>query len=729
MRRPGAVCCWAALLLALLAAPRVCADRRADGAGYIGEHAGQLLAARGGESAEQNRVFGHATQKEAGPGVQRPILDEPGYEADGVEVKEELSGNVGDGRPEGGRARELWTALLVFLAGAFANAAGVGGGAIYVPIFALALDLDVKSATAVSQALIVGGSFASVLLNSTKQHPYNPARALVDLEVCTMLEPGLMLGITFGVLINVAMPEWLVNFLLASVLVYLSLKTVSKGKDMLEKETNLFERNHNLSRLGNATAPVSRVNSMARSLKRWGYSRLRPSKAVQVPRNVARSMVDPNSLRRHLLETDVSADDLAGTSPLGTSPGSVITGASPPAPCVWPGGVVGDYGSGDEEAPPASNHSMAANDGPRRAPGGSEIDGAAALEPRFTLMSQSGGLERAAAHAQAQGQGQARSGVEDEDDEASSQARQQLSDMAAMYLVSRGGGGDVYGWDRAMTLNRMMMAGGRRVRHALGQVEEVEEGEETETPNGERSLHASEAPAPRWTLSPLWKEAAARFALLAAMWLSFVTIQLYRDGQAPCAPVWWSTIALQSVLSVAAALLMLLLLRRAKQHPGDPESRTALQRQPLTKAAQLTATAASAGVVAGIVGMSGGMIMAPVLLDAGLPPQVAAASSALVVLLSSSAASIQFFASGHMPLGYSVVYGAICFVASVVGIMLIRVAVKATGRASVIVLVLGGIMAACVLVIVATSYADIYDGIAGLDFGLGDFCEAQAVSR
>jgi uncharacterized membrane protein YfcA len=41
---------------------------------------------------------------------------------------------------------------------ALSNAAGVGGGALFVPLFTVALRLSIKQAAALSQAVISGGA-------------------------------------------------------------------------------------------------------------------------------------------------------------------------------------------------------------------------------------------------------------------------------------------------------------------------------------------------------------------------------------------------------------------------------------------------------------------------------------------------------------------------------------------------------------------------------------------
>lgn len=121
---------------------------------------------------------------------------------------------------------------------ALSNAAGVGGGAIFVPLFNVLLGFSIKNvsttarwalqalagrsaphdpcrllcpalqATALSQAVITGGALGSVAYSITRQHPRDPGRPLVDWDLALPICPGLLLGVSTGVLLNIALPAW-----------------------------------------------------------------------------------------------------------------------------------------------------------------------------------------------------------------------------------------------------------------------------------------------------------------------------------------------------------------------------------------------------------------------------------------------------------------------------------------------------------------------------------------
>jgi uncharacterized membrane protein YfcA len=76
----------------------------------------------------------------------------------------------------------------------FCHHQGVGGGGIFVPVGNLLLNLGPKSATALSQASILGSSVGGVVLNLRNKHPVDPRRPVIDLDLVLLLAPMQMGG-------------------------------------------------------------------------------------------------------------------------------------------------------------------------------------------------------------------------------------------------------------------------------------------------------------------------------------------------------------------------------------------------------------------------------------------------------------------------------------------------------------------------------------------------------
>ena len=140
--------------------------------------------------------------------------------------------------------RELSNAQI----GSVATAAGIGGGAFFVPLFNILLNFSrlltstrvipflccssvdsqmlcqyrllfpgiifgtswdaerkkravlpgLKGAIALSQAVIAGGAVAGVAVTLYKKHPHDPSKPLMDFDIALMLLPSQLLGLAIG---------------------------------------------------------------------------------------------------------------------------------------------------------------------------------------------------------------------------------------------------------------------------------------------------------------------------------------------------------------------------------------------------------------------------------------------------------------------------------------------------------------------------------------------------
>lgn len=116
-----------------------------------------------------------------------------------------------------------------------------------------------------------------------------------------------------------------------------------------------------------------------------------------------------------------------------------------------------------------------------------------------------------------------------------------------------------------------------------------------------------------------------------------------------------------------------------------------------------------AGVVAGLIGIGGGMVLGPLMLLMGIHPRVSSATTATMIVLTSSSVAVIFVTSGLVPWSYAVFYFCVCFSGAIIGKMKIDGYVKRTGRASLLILILATIIALATLgcfVILLTRLAD-----------------------
>ncbi len=82
----------------------------------------------------------------------------------------------------------------------------------------------------------------------------------------------------------------------------------------------------------------------------------------------------------------------------------------------------------------------------------------------------------------------------------------------------------------------------------------------------------------------------------------------------------------------------------------------------------------------GLLGIGGGMIVNPLLLEFNIHPQAAAATSTLMVLFSSSSAALSFGFGHQLNLHFALIFGLCCMGASLVGVLLVQRMVQRSGK-------------------------------------------------
>lgn len=130
------------------------------------------------------------------------------------------------------------TALILCL-GSLAAGAGIGGGGLFVPIYWLILGVGPKAAVPLSGATILGGAIGNFVSIGWQKHP-KANRPLIDYEAAVFTQPGELMGVVFGVLLNIILPKIAIVALLATVLSYNSVRTIRKALRTRAKETEKF---------------------------------------------------------------------------------------------------------------------------------------------------------------------------------------------------------------------------------------------------------------------------------------------------------------------------------------------------------------------------------------------------------------------------------------------------------------------------------------------------------
>jgi len=187
---------------------------------------------------------------------------------------------------------------------------------------------------------------------------------------------------------------------------------------------------------------------------------------------------------------------------------------------------------------------------------------------------------------------------------------------------------------------------------------------------------------------PLFPSAALAFSALA--WLVVLAASLARGGHGapsllPGGPVACGSLLYWSLLLLAQAALAALALAVRGRLESAPEA---------GGGTALLAGSFAAGLAAGTLGIGGGTLVAPLLLELGCEPRAVAATSAFLVLLADTSVATQFAVLGLLPPSHGASLAATAFVATAVGQAASERLIAASGRSAVVTLLVAATVGA-----------------------------------
>lgn len=126
--------------------------------------------------------------------------------------------------------------VIIMFISAFANAGGIGGGSVIVPVLTIMFLFEVNEAIPMSKATIFAGAVINVvfLLNQRKENDFN--KFLIDYKLCSFMLPIMMCGTFFGVYLNFIIPPMIVIMLLTFYLGLSMINLYKKYKIISAKE-------------------------------------------------------------------------------------------------------------------------------------------------------------------------------------------------------------------------------------------------------------------------------------------------------------------------------------------------------------------------------------------------------------------------------------------------------------------------------------------------------------
>ena len=160
-------------------------------------------------------------------------------------------------------------------------------------------------------------------------------------------------------------------------------------------------------------------------------------------------------------------------------------------------------------------------------------------------------------------------------------------------------------------------------------------------------------------------------ALLTVVWVGLLGLLIARGrkgapsilGIRQCSPSYWGV----TVLGFCWLLAISILADRRLVRPAAVAASAASSRRPVAgdvdwdgeRAARCLLMSLVAGVVAGLVGVGGGIVLGPMMLELGVLPQVSSATTGTMVLLTSSSAAAVFLLCGLIRTDYALALGVV----------------------------------------------------------------------
>mmetsp|Transcript_20529 Transcript_20529/g.26572 ORF Transcript_20529/g.26572 Transcript_20529/m.26572 type:complete len:471 (+) Transcript_20529:59-1471(+) len=192
------------------------------------------------------------------------------------------------------------SSILCVILGALATSAGIGGGGLFVPLYAYVLGTGVKFGVPVSKATIFGGSIGKYLGTAFMKHP-TQNRPVVNYNLVAAMQPWELLGTIFGVFFNVLFPELVIVILLVLVLGFSAKKTLVKGKRLWDKESKALKEKgmvKNQSQVTLADSSSDRSESPPNGTEDVGSG---PSGMEETKEESGRGVVQPLDVEKHIV--------------------------------------------------------------------------------------------------------------------------------------------------------------------------------------------------------------------------------------------------------------------------------------------------------------------------------------------------------------------------------------------------------------------------------------------
>eukprot|EP00741_Cyanophora_paradoxa_P005293 tig00000870_g5132.t1 len=238
------------------------------------------------------------------------------------------------------------------------------------------------------------------------------------------------------------------------------------------------------------------------------------------------------------------------------------------------------------------------------------------------------------------------------------------------------------------------------------------------------AILAAEARTPfaRWAVFTVWF-AATMFVIYIPGKGSVKTFANLRR----CSSEYWGTVFAPAPLVLAAAALVywdLWRTAKAKAAAGY-EYKEGDVKWSAGLIAKMAPFCFVLGIFVGILGIGGGVMMTPLLLELGVHPQAQAATSSFMILYIASSAGVQFLVAGLLPLDYAALYFLLGLASFTAGLTIVNKAVARYRMFSIIVIVLCAVLVLAFSLSLSIGIKFLVEALrSGASVGFNDVCRS-----
>lgn len=225
-----------------------------------------------------------------------------------------------------------------------------------------------------------------------------------------------------------------------------------------------------------------------------------------------------------------------------------------------------------------------------------------------------------------------------------------------------------------------------------------------------------------------WRQIIA----IIVIWLIVSLFSLFRGGSSSpsivgikkCSVGYWILIAFSFISLVFFTLVIGLWLARYNQgkialgwEPQRGEINWTLRNSLVYPSISMLA-----GLLGGMLGIGGGMILGPLLLELGMESRATSATSAFAVFVTASSAALQFIVLDSLLLDYAGWFSAFGIVATFTGQYLVSYFVKKYNRASFIVISITTLIGIATIMMTISGIQSVIDDAKNNSLGFSKFC-------